>query len=117
MDEQTMKALEKWAADEFRSLNGQIEYILTEALKKSGRTVKKKDGGQIVGTKWKTSQILKHTKGYHSSTIHGDYYRPWFIYSYSPGIIPGFISIKIFAIAVLQQEFCYLGGPFIYFKS
>jgi hypothetical protein len=44
MDEQTMKALEKWAADEFRSLNGQIEYILTEALKKSGRTVKKKDG-------------------------------------------------------------------------
>lgn len=32
-------ALEKWAADELRSINAQIEYLLTEALKKSGRTV------------------------------------------------------------------------------
>lgn len=29
--------IEKWAADEFRSVNGQIEYILNEALKKKGR--------------------------------------------------------------------------------
>ena len=33
-----LKALEKWAADEFRSINGQIEYILDQALKKSGRS-------------------------------------------------------------------------------
>ena len=45
VDELTMKALEKWAADEFRSLNGQIEYILTESLKNVGRNVKKKDKG------------------------------------------------------------------------
>jgi len=32
--------LEKWAADEFRSANGQIEYILDQALKKAGRTKK-----------------------------------------------------------------------------
>jgi hypothetical protein len=32
-----LKALEKWASDEFRSTNGQIEYILDQALKKSGR--------------------------------------------------------------------------------
>jgi hypothetical protein len=32
-----LKALEKWAADEFRSTNGQIEYILDQALKKAGR--------------------------------------------------------------------------------
>ena len=32
-----LKALEKWAADEFRSTNGQIEYILDQALRKSGR--------------------------------------------------------------------------------
>lgn len=32
-----LKALEKWAADEFRSTNGQIEYILDHALRKSGR--------------------------------------------------------------------------------
>ncbi len=32
-------ALEKWAADDLRSINAQIEYLLTEALKKSGRMV------------------------------------------------------------------------------
>jgi hypothetical protein len=32
-----LKAMEKWAADEFRSTNGQIEYILDQALRKSGR--------------------------------------------------------------------------------
>ncbi len=36
------KALEKWAADEYRSLNGQIEYLLHQALVESGR-LKKKD--------------------------------------------------------------------------
>ena len=33
-------AIEKWAADEFRSANGQIEWILSEALKKAGRLPK-----------------------------------------------------------------------------
>jgi hypothetical protein len=37
MDAGTMKAIEKWAADEFRSVNGQIEWILHRALKESGR--------------------------------------------------------------------------------
>ena len=37
IDEASFKALEKWAADEFRSINGQIEYILDKALKESGR--------------------------------------------------------------------------------
>jgi len=37
MDQEKLKALEKWAADEFRSINGQIEYILDQALRKSGR--------------------------------------------------------------------------------
>jgi hypothetical protein len=31
------KALEKWAADEFRSVNGQIEWILHLQLKEAGR--------------------------------------------------------------------------------
>jgi hypothetical protein len=34
------KALEKWAVDEFRSLNGQIEYLLYQELKKNGRLPK-----------------------------------------------------------------------------
>ena len=37
IDEQTFAALEKWAADEFRSVNGQLEWIVSEALKKNGR--------------------------------------------------------------------------------
>jgi hypothetical protein len=38
-----LKALEKWAADEFRSTNGQIEYIIDQALRKSGRWKSKTD--------------------------------------------------------------------------
>ncbi|MBE0675371.1 MAG: Arc family DNA binding domain-containing protein [Bacteroidales bacterium] len=34
---QIMNALEKWAADEFRSVNGQIEWILNRALREAGR--------------------------------------------------------------------------------
>jgi len=30
-------ALERWASDEFRSVNGQIEYLLQQALKSAGR--------------------------------------------------------------------------------
>ena len=37
MDPEKLEALEKWAADEFRSTNGQIEWILDLALRKSGR--------------------------------------------------------------------------------
>lgn len=35
-----MDAVEKWAADDFRSVNGQIEWMLSEALKKAGRNPK-----------------------------------------------------------------------------
>ncbi|HWB27342.1 MAG TPA: Arc family DNA-binding protein [Chitinophagaceae bacterium] len=37
IDEETYKALEKWANDEFRSVNGQIEWILNQKLKEAGR--------------------------------------------------------------------------------
>ena len=40
VDAETMEAIEKWAADEFRSVNGQLQWILAEALKKSGRKKK-----------------------------------------------------------------------------
>jgi Uncharacterized protein conserved in bacteria len=40
IDEETFRALEKWAADEFRSVNGQIEWIIDRALKESGRKKK-----------------------------------------------------------------------------
>jgi len=37
VDAETMEAVEKWAADEFRSVNGQLQWIIAEALKKTGR--------------------------------------------------------------------------------
>lgn len=37
IDENIYAALEKWAADELRSINAQIEFLLKEALKKAGR--------------------------------------------------------------------------------
>ena len=42
LNPQTLEAIEKWAADEFRSINGQVEWIIDKALKESGRTVNKK---------------------------------------------------------------------------
>jgi hypothetical protein len=40
LDEETLKAVEKWAADEFRSTNGQLEWLVREALKKANRLPK-----------------------------------------------------------------------------
>ena len=37
IDTDLMEAVEKWAADEFRSTNGQIEWIIHQALQKYGR--------------------------------------------------------------------------------
>ena len=37
LDESVYNALEAWAADEFRSVNGQLEFIIDRALKAAGR--------------------------------------------------------------------------------
>ena len=41
LDEHVYKALEKWAADEFRSVNGQMEYLLSQSLRNAKREPKK----------------------------------------------------------------------------
>ena len=41
-DNHSTWAIEAWAADEFRSTNGQIQYILDQALRKAGRLKKKR---------------------------------------------------------------------------
>lgn len=41
IDEDTYDALEKWAADELRSVNSQIEFLLKDIIKKAGREKKK----------------------------------------------------------------------------
>lgn len=45
IDEQTYLMLEKWASDEFRSVNGQIEMLIDKALREAGR---KKEGATPV---------------------------------------------------------------------
>lgn len=42
LNEDMLKAIEKWAADEFRSTNGQLEWMLMEQLKKHRREPKKR---------------------------------------------------------------------------
>ena len=44
IDEATYKALEKWASDDFRSVNGQIEFLLDQKLKEMGRLKNSSDG-------------------------------------------------------------------------
>jgi hypothetical protein len=44
IDVELLNAVEKWAADEFRSTNGQLEWIITKGLKDAGRLKKKKPG-------------------------------------------------------------------------
>lgn len=39
IDDKIYAALEKWASDDFRSINAQIEFLLKDALKKAGRTI------------------------------------------------------------------------------
>ena len=37
IDSEKLEAIEKWAADEFRSINGQIEWLIDKSLKEAGR--------------------------------------------------------------------------------
>ena len=42
INEQVLNAMQGWANEELRSVNAQIEYVLREALRKSGRSRKPK---------------------------------------------------------------------------
>ena len=52
LDAKTMEAVEKWADDEFRSTNGQLQWIITEALRKSRRLPKKTKEEKDIDTKY-----------------------------------------------------------------
>ncbi|HNP37582.1 MAG TPA: Arc family DNA-binding protein [Woeseiaceae bacterium] len=45
MDQKTLDAMQRWANDDLRSLNSQIEFVLREALRKSGRLPSTKASG------------------------------------------------------------------------
>lgn len=40
VDRELLDAVQRWATDDLRSLNGQIEFLLRDALKRAGRTPK-----------------------------------------------------------------------------
>lgn len=56
IDTQNYALLEKWSADEFRSVNGQIEMLLDKALREAGR---KKEAIPLPGVKTKNAVKLK----------------------------------------------------------
>lgn len=41
LDPELLKAVEKWATDEFRSTNGQLEWLIAKALREAGRLKQK----------------------------------------------------------------------------
>ncbi len=43
LDPDTLKDLERWAADDFRSINGQLEWIIDKALRDAKRKSKRSD--------------------------------------------------------------------------
>jgi hypothetical protein len=45
IDEKTLSAMQRWANDDLRSLNAQIEFVLREALRQNGRLPKKTSEG------------------------------------------------------------------------
>jgi len=46
MDQQVHEALERWARDELRSVNGQIEFLLRRALQQAGRLNREDQDGE-----------------------------------------------------------------------
>ena len=47
IDPDKFRAIEKWAADEFRSTNGQLEWMIDRALKQAGRWKDRKEESNI----------------------------------------------------------------------
>ena len=43
IERDVLEAVQRWADDDLRSLNGQIEFLLRRVLRESGREKKKKD--------------------------------------------------------------------------
>ncbi len=50
VDRELLDAVQRWANDDLRSLNGQIEYLLRDALKRAGRAPKAGDAPPADGT-------------------------------------------------------------------
>ena len=58
IDSETMDAIEAWAADEFRSTNGQLQWIINEALRKAKRLPRRRPRPDDSTTEEQTSEAL-----------------------------------------------------------
>ena len=59
IDGNVYAALEKWAADDLRSINAQIEFLLTDSLKKNNRALKTSSESASSGSTNNTSETEK----------------------------------------------------------
>jgi hypothetical protein len=50
LDPETFEALQRWAADDLRSVNGQVEFLLRRALRESGRLSAARDRAKSKAT-------------------------------------------------------------------
>lgn len=64
LDSATMQAVEKWAADEFRSTNGQLQWIVADACLSTRRPVGR-------ATIWRRAPRPKHNTNHHPSGGEG----------------------------------------------
>ena len=46
IDERTLEAMQRWANDDLRSLNAQIEFVLRDVLRKNGRLPRPDQDGE-----------------------------------------------------------------------
>ena len=63
VDSDTMDAIEVWAADEFRSTNGQLQWIITEALRKAKRLPRTRSTDQASSARQSDSGDTPPTEG------------------------------------------------------
>jgi hypothetical protein len=50
VDATVLEAMQRWANDDLRSLNGQVEYMLREALRRAGRLPRALEGDGVTST-------------------------------------------------------------------
>jgi hypothetical protein len=46
VDPQVLQAVRRWADDDLRSLNGQIEFLLRRAIRDAGRAIPRESAGE-----------------------------------------------------------------------
>jgi hypothetical protein len=71
IDREILDALQRWADDDLRSLNGQMEFLLRRALRDAGRAAPETPNSELrTPNEVQTPNAERHTKQFHTSK-HG----------------------------------------------